>query len=269
MRPEDKDFEYSWLEQFFRLQNIAPDLTQPSERPDFVAKIGELKVGIELTLAVHNNSAGSGFSPLQVARAQRDFDIALRDEVGDEAGVIISVSHNEGVPVSSDDWKMLKGLASQLRNQARLLQNPGALRFYSANSTRFRSVEPADAERVPLPNYMQSVGIYKDGDHDTKVGGGGGGSPPVLTDNVLNPILRAKSKAISGYRSCDQHWLLVVFDVMQVSANKDRKKGSSFPPSAYATQFSSVSVTTPVQTPFDRVFLLRWPSESIELPTYR
>lgn len=260
--PTEKEIELTQLIDFCRAASINFDNILSSECPDFICDLDGKKIGVEITVATHPNTAK--FQVLAIEKAQSDFARALQDAVGAEAGVVMGISFEDGVPVTKNDQKSMHELAVFIQKEAEKLGNPDGITLWAE---KWNQNKPKDNKRLtaPLPAFMQNICLYRDGDHETLMGGGRGGVLPDFDDETLHPILASKNERLIGYQNCDEHWLVIVSSVMALEEQSPQSGAATFNMTSFGTCFGAVNITTPIPSNFDATYFFKWPTDVHEL----
>ena len=91
-----------------------------------------------------------------------------------------------------------------------------------------------------LPKSITRVSVYRfDQSYDSYYGQNEGGTVSDLTINHIKRILETKHKKLITYQKCDEYWLLI-------------KEGNY-----YAGTFWKINLEIPIESYFDRIFILR------------
>lgn len=221
------------------------------EQPDFIAKIDGENIGIELTIACHPPIFKHPALAIEAERSK--YILALKGAVTEETGVIISVSCNDGIAVTKEDFQNIQIVADFLVQSANKLSNPDAVTYWNSN---YQHPVEHDLEYT-FPHFIQNICLYKDGIHDTKIGSSSGGVVPDFDDDVINPILAEKNRKLEKYRKCDEHWLVIVSNLMRITDHNKKSDSSNFNVSSFATCFGDVKVSKPINSNFDKCFLFK------------
>lgn len=231
-----KEAETQHLESFLRAQpelGLALDKVDPYERPDFIARMGNRRIGIEVTR----------YSPLVQPGAPRpDEQDSLRSwtmELAREA-----YQETEGPPLNVDAIfksypPLTKQRAPKLANEIAnflLSRSPELITLYRSAAFDYRSGEnflpelaALNAFRVPT----EAHGVWYDGQ--------GTWVRHAEESDVVRTVL-VKERHVPQYRQqCEELWLLIVFDLLAADTH-------------VAPPATPVAFT--VRTSFDRVFCL-------------
>ena len=262
-----KIIELMHLFDFLRAAEIQYDNIEPSERPDFIVKIGDRSIGIELTIAHHTSDK---YTALQIEQAQGQYARDLRDAVEGAShegyeGLILNISFEDGIAVTPEDYLSIQNLAKLIWQRSEALPNPGAITIWSEKWAHTLSEGSARKKRkeilsAPFPEFIQNITLYRDGKHDIKIAGGRGGITPAFDDATLLPILEKKNERMKGYEIFDENWLIIVTSARAIPGYNPPEERDNVLLSSFATTFGEISVTRPIPSKFDKTYLFKWPS---------
>ena len=243
---------------FTRAQDIKSTKLYFSERPDFLMEMEGNAIGVEITMA-ERNLPGSPFSAKQIEQAHRAYAEALLERVRPKIPLEIGLIFNDEVPVDkSSVAESIDAVVSEIdriSNQMayhsveRLVRNVGDIRTSSG--------QPLHVCKE-VPDFLQHIQLFNDGQEFTCVAGSRGGILYDFTDADLEPILQRKHKALKGYAKCDEQWLVIVAGTLPPIYRPDEPPKIFIPSTSQA--FSGVSVSTPIVSDFDRVVFFQSPT---------
>ena len=221
---------------FQELCALRPDLglteAEQRESPDFIALSGERRVGVEITS--FSPSVEDGHSPYEAQNSLRNRTVQLAQTAYDSAGGVplhVQVLFNYHRPLAKARVPELASeIAAFLLPQTQFLSEFATLPFTPFDKAgTMEEISHLGATRVPSAGYGEwyagKSGWVRQADHQD-----------------LIRTLSGKERRVASYRrSCDQLWLLVVFDFLGGSIHTD---GPEEP------------VTFSLTTGFDRVLCL-------------
>ena len=201
-----------------------------SDRPDFTVVNGNNVVGIDI-MEVYQDSHLSNSSKLkQKESVKNEFekDLIKAIEKYTQKSFVLSIEFSRCHTISN----FKKGAIIQdcLAPCLEFIwnQDEGDLRIENHPDNRYN-----------LPDEIDSIFILLV-KHDTSSNSNSqGGTVSNLEYKHIEPKLLKHEGAISGYKPCHEYWLLI-------------REGNY-----YAGTFSAIDIPTPIQTRFDKVFIIR------------
>ena len=229
------------------------------ERPDFRLLIGGRIIGVELTVAERELGQGS-FSAHKIEAAQNKFAKRLEDNVRPALPIIITLAFNDEIAVNTENANLVLPLiASKIEELAAgmgphssaILVHPGV------DLDRYSNAHVC----AELPEFLQNIQFFNDGQDFSAVTGSRGGVVKNFTETDLGTILEKKHRALTGYRTCDEHWLVIVSGIVPpIVLPKERQRVQT---ASMATYFADVEVARPITSDFDRVYFFKSPTQAI------
>jgi hypothetical protein len=231
------------------------------ERPDFRLKMGDRMIGVEITMA-QRPIVDVKFRPQQIEAAQNAFAEALEAALNPALPVIITLVFNDEVAVKPKEAEAaLETIVREIDALTRdMAPRSGAMLVPTEGDTlRYPGAHVCAA----IPDFLQSIQLYNDGQDFTAFTGSRGGIVPRFADADLQAILPQKHAALKGYRACDEHWLVIVSGMVpRLLLPIERPKLSVL---SAATVFGEIDIARPVRSDFDRVYFFKSPSHAILL----
>jgi hypothetical protein len=232
---KNQEQEELWIfEKFVELffNGRIPDF-EKGESPDFIINLDGEKIGIELTEVFQDSSYS--YSKLQQnssdwANFTDQFIAAIQSEVDFKFSVGIHFSRFHEIK-KSDKVNLIEKLKELCIPHLRTLPDRRHLKldFYNGIPQQIDSIDFGRLDGIADSfNYKPEGGPVSD-----------------LKIEHLTPILLKKEKKLGKYVECDKNWLLI-------------REGNY-----YAGSFSELDVPTPIESSFDKVFLLRTRKSSL------
>lgn len=231
------------------------------ERPDFRLRVGRKTIGIEIT-AAQRSIGESKFSAQQIEAAQNEFAKALKKTMQPAIPVIVTLAFNDEIAVEPKKAEAaLSVIIDQIEGWTRSMEPISGVTLvpFKDKATRFPNAHVCPE----IPEFLQSIGIYNDGQNFSAVTASRGGIVEPFTEADLNPILQKKHEALKGYSPCDEHWLLIVSGMVPPIPNAKGRPAVLLPSSA--TNFADPEIARPIRSDFDRVYFFRSPTHAFNL----
>ncbi|OXT02746.1 hypothetical protein B7H23_07690 [Notoacmeibacter marinus] len=247
---------------FSKMWDVEYDYLALSERPDFVMKRGEQSIGVEVTMA-QRSLPGSAFPAYQIEAAQRQFAEELLKAVAPKLHLDIGLILNDEVAVDKPSAKRALGIVADLIDEV-----SGGMAGHSVELL-VRAEDDISFSDHPkhvcpeIPAFLQHIQLFNDGQTFTSISGSRGGTVHDYTEDDLRSVLERKHDALRGYSQCDEQWLIIVAGQVPPIYLFEEPPKILLP--SMASTFYGVSVPTPIDTDFDRVFFFKCPAEVTEL----
>ncbi|MBK7212087.1 MAG: hypothetical protein IPH88_02070 [Bacteroidales bacterium] len=231
--------EEIWIiEQFQKLYTTSSlENILKCESPDFIASLSGIKTGIEITQVFQDSNNGQ-HSKLQ----QYSSDSAsITNQIIKELQPLFNFHFSIGI-VISEKYPIKKS------NRKQIIKNIKDRCIPALSNLQDRQIIDLDYYDG-LPQEVEKIFIDRfdnmDFSFDSRPEGG-------IVKNLfldhIQPILSQKEQKINKYLTCDQYWLIIA-------------EGKY-----YAGSFSKIMIETPINSSFDKVFLIRTnKNELIEL----
>ncbi len=231
------------------------------ERPDFRLRIGNKTVGLEITVAQRPIAEGK-FSAQQIEAAQNDFAKALEQAMRPALPVIVTLAFNDEIAVVPKKSKAaLPVIVDKIEELTRSMEPRSGVMLVRIED---KVAHYPNAHVCPeIPEFLQNIGFYNDGQNFSAVTASRGGITEPFTEADLNPILQKKHEALKGYRRCDEHWLVIVSGMVPPIFPTKERPTILLPSSA--TNFADAEIVRPIRSDFDRVYFFRSPTHALNL----
>lgn len=204
------------------------EILSKQESPDFIVEFEGKKVGVELT-DIFQDSNLDHSRLQQYSSDSSSFTDDLITLIQPNVGFTFSIGihFNKNFPIK-------KSVRGQILNKTKDICVPAMINLSNHEHLELENYYDN------LPNEIDDIHIYRfDGMEESINSKPEGGSVARLTLDHLKPILAKKEKKLSLYLHCDSQWLLI-------------REGNY-----YAGSFSDVEIDTPIESLFDKVFLIR------------
>lgn len=203
-------------------------LLHEQESPDFIIRLDENEIGVELTEVFQDSHLG----PSKLKQSSSDGSSFTEDLItliqpNIPFKFLIGIHFNKNVAIK-------KSKQQEILKELEYICVPAMINLQNR--------EHLDLENYyyKLPDEIDDIHISRFDEMDTSIDSGPeGGSVSRLTINHLKQLLSNKESKLSSYRACDQQWLLI-------------REGNYYPGS-----FSDIEIDLPIESLFDRVFLIR------------
>lgn len=255
--------ELSVLHWFTRAIKLEWKNLKCQERPDFTLEIEDQLIGIEITMA-QRTIPNTNFSAKQIEQAQKEFAENLFEQIKPKKPVEIGLIFNDEIAVNNTITSgALKIIAPEIERISEnmkyhsvehLVRTSDSKKFGDSSRTHICDV---------LPSFLQHIQIFNDGHQSTCITGCRGGFVENFNDQDLLPILEKKHKALKGYSTCDEHWLVIYCGTVPPIIFSDTAPNILM--SSMASQFASIEVTHPIETKFNKVFFFQCPTHAHQL----
>jgi|25_taG_2_1085351.scaffolds.fasta_scaffold05748_3 hypothetical protein len=224
-----KDRELDYLNRFKSLyENFPSGEILESEQPDFIVESKRGKIGIELT-ELFQDSHLRGYSKFQQESSSRHL-------FTNELIAILQnyVSFTFHIGIEFNEFKPVNKL-----NKTLILK-----KAFRATINRISNLENKQMIEISdfkiLPEQINSIHIGRfDGLKESYDEMPEGGTVSDIENIHIESILEKKHKKLKKYQNCSEQWLLI-------------REGNY-----YAGSFADFKITKPIDTLFDKIFILR------------
>ena len=204
-----------------------------SESPDFTIVNGDIKIGIEIAEVFQDSHASKGSKLKQIESVQKKFEESLMEAIQKhtEKHLVLGVELVSPHTIASN---MIEALVKECL--------PSCLEFIMNNES-YNTIHLSNHYyqlHHPLPDEVDEIFIMIAPDHVPSFNDQSqGGTVSNLEFRHIEPTLKRHSEALFKYKPCNEYWLLI-------------REGNY-----YAGSFQDVDIPVPIQSAFDKVFLLR------------
>lgn len=232
-----------------------------SERPDFLVEVESSLVGIEVTEAARKSPLNKS-SAHEIAASVMKYARNLLDNLPSEVDVQVVLNINDGVVVEKQDFESAKAFFVPLIEEFSSAAMAGDVRTLVRSPNDFRR---GDEELCPeLPYFLSGFQLVAETPGHSIVTGGVGFSPTPFTQEDLARILAHKHKALEGYRTCDEQWLVIVSgDVPPLFVEHAIPPDILLPRNV--SKFLDPEFSLPIKSDFDKVYFFNSPADAILL----
>ena len=228
--------EEIWLMERFQKLYSRVTFEKPlkQESPDFISYSNGTKIGIEITEVFQDSASGN--SKLQQYSADCS---KLTDQLIDVIQPFINFKFTIGITFSKVNH-IRKSTKNQLIQTLKNICVPAMINLNDHQNIDLESYY------FKLPEEVEHIFIsrFDNMDYSYNARPEGGIITDLTMDNI-QPIIKQKEELLIRYTPCDQNWLII-------------REGNYF-----AGSFGKVKIQTPIESTFNKVFLLRTSKDEI------